>query len=222
VRRLPLAVLSFAAALATVAATGAAPASGAVPGPSTRAASALSSSHAKDRFALGDSVMLGAKRDLKGLGFAIVDAVESRQAYAGPGLIKQHGGNLPTNVVVHLGTNGTFPLSVCKKIVDTVGPNHRVFFVTIHVPRSWQKGNNKVIRECDAAFADDRVHVIDWNGLANAHPKWLYHDRTHLKPAGARAFADLINSSVDQAVKAAHRKAVGSAGGSGSAGTVTP
>jgi len=214
--------VSFVAALATVAAVAAAPVSAAVSRPASVGASSLSTSHPKDRFALGDSVMLGAKKDLKGLGFAIVDAVESRQAYAGPGLIKQRGGNLPTNVVVHLGTNGTFPLSVCKKIVDTVGPDHRVFFVTIHVPRSWQKGNNQVIHQCDAAFADDRVHVIDWNSLANAHPKWLYHDHTHLKPAGARAFADLINSSVDQAIKVAHRRAVGSAGGTGSAGTVTP
>ena len=38
------------------------------------------SSPTKDRYALGDSVMLGAKGDLKDLGFAVVDAAESRQA----------------------------------------------------------------------------------------------------------------------------------------------
>jgi hypothetical protein len=177
---------------------------------------------AKDRYALGDSVMLGAKSNLKGQGFRIVDAAESRQAYTGPALLRMRGGALPKNVVVHLGTNGTFPLSVCKQIVSTAGAERRVFFVTIHVPRAWQKGNNKVIRECDAAFAADRVHVIDWNAAAKQHPKWLYRDHTHLRPSGARAFARLIDANVDQAVAAAHRRAIDAAAGTGSAGTVTP
>jgi hypothetical protein len=174
----------------------------------------------KDRFAVGDSVMLGAKSALKGLGFATVDAVESRQAYDGPWLLRKRGAGLPTNVVVHLGTNGTFPLDVCKRIVKTAGPTRRVFFVTIFVPRSWQKGNNKVIHECDAAFKDDRVHVIDWNAAVAGHPKWLWSDHIHLRPEGARAFARLIDANVDKAVAEARRNAVVSAGGSGSAGTV--
>jgi hypothetical protein len=176
----------------------------------------------KDRYALGDSVMLGAKSNLKGKGFVIVDAAESRQAYKGPSLLRKRGASLPTNVVVHLGTNGTFPLSVCKKIVTTAGPKRRVFFVTVHVPRSWQKPNNKVIRACDAAFAADRVHVIDWNAAVKQHPKWLYSDHTHLRPSGAKGFAALIDANVDNAVAAAHKRAVDAAGGTGSASTVTP
>lgn len=174
----------------------------------------------KDRFALGDSVMLGAKSVLKGLGFATVDAVESRQAYDGPRLLRKRGAGLPTNVVVHLGTNGTFPLNVCKKIVKAAGPTRRVFFVTVFVPRTWQRSNNKIIRECDAAFKKDRVHVIDWNAAVSGHPSWLWSDHIHLRPAGARAFAHLIDVTVDKAIRDAHRSAVGAAGGTGSAGTL--
>jgi hypothetical protein len=173
----------------------------------------------QDRLAVGDSVMLGAKRDLKALGFATVDAVESRQSYDGPHLLRKRGDALPTNVVVHLGTNGTFPLDVCKKIVKVAGPSRRVFFVTIKVPRSWQTGNNKVIHACDAAFKDDRVHVIDWNAAAVGHPSWFWTDHIHLRPEGAHAFAKLIDTSVDQAVLAARRAAVAAASGSGNAGT---
>lgn len=155
----------------------------------------------KDRYALGDSVMLGAKYTLKDLGFGVVDATESRQAYAGPGLLRKRGASLPANVVIHLGTNGTLRLSDCRAMVKAAGPSRRVFLVTIHVPRSWQKSNNKVIRQCDAAFAADRVHVVDWDWAASRHPKWLYDDRTHLRPEGAKAFARIIDSAIDSATR---------------------
>jgi hypothetical protein len=175
----------------------------------------------RDRYALGDSVMLGAKSALKGLGFAVVDAKESRQAYDGPRLLRQRGAALPTNVVVHLGTNGTFPLDVCKSIVHAAGADRRVFFVTVKVPRSWQTGNNQVIHACDASFAADRVHVIDWKAASANHDGWFWGDHIHLRPAGALAFALLIDGSVDKAIADAHKAAVNSAGGSGVAGTHT-
>ena len=128
------------------------------------------------------------------------------------------GSRLPENVVVHLGTNGTFPLDVCRSMVKAAGTERRVFFVTIHVPRSWKKSNNRIIRQCDAAFADDRVHVIDWDWAASRHPKWLYSDGTHLRPEGAKAFARLLDSSVDAAVVQARADEVKAASGSVAAG----
>jgi hypothetical protein len=172
---------------------------------------------AHDRYALGDSVMLGARGDLKAAGFG-VDATESRQAYTGPALLRKRGSRLPANVVVHLGTNGTYPLSVCRSLVKAAGPDRRVFLVTVHVPRSWEKGNNEVIHQCDAAFPADRVHVIDWNAAVSGHRNWLYADHIHLRPAGAAAFARLLDSSVDKAIADARTAALHAASGSGSAG----
>ena len=191
--------LALAISLATLSVVGAAPSSAA---------------STKDRLALGDSVMLGAKGNLKALGFGVVDATESRQAYDGPRLLRTRGSSLPENVIVHLGTNGTFPLDVCRKIVKAAGPERRVFFVTIHVPRSWEKGNNAVIRDCDAVFAADRVHVIDWDWAASRHPGWLYSDGTHLRPDGAAAFARIVNREVDEAIEQARIDALGDASGS--------
>lgn len=171
----------------------------------------------KDRYAIGDSVMLGARTALKETGFR-VDATESRQAYVGPALVRKKGADLPENVVVHLGTNGTFPLSTCKSIVRAAGADRRVFLVNVFVPRSWQDSNNAVIRQCNEAFAPDRVHVIDWNAAASAHRGWFYGDRIHLKPAGGEAFARLLDDSVTNAVRDARSTALANASGSGTAG----
>lgn len=149
----------------------------------------------KGEFALGDSVMLGARTALRARGFS-VDAEQSRQAYTGPAELRRLGGSLPENVVVHLGTNGTFPLSTCKAMVKAVGVERNIFLVTVHVPRSWTKGNNQVIRQCAAAYPDGRVTVVDWNWAASRHPGWLYADHTHLTASGARGYARVIADAV--------------------------
>lgn len=153
---------------------------------------------AKDRYAIGDSVMLGAKSILKRRGFT-VNATVSRQSYSAPGMVRRKGAKLPANLVVHLGTNGTFPLSTCRKLVKNAGPSRKVFLVTVFVPRSWEKSNNATIRKCASSFPEGRVTVIDWNAAARQHPDWLYSDRTHLKPSGAKGFARLIDRAVDSA-----------------------
>ena len=160
--------------------------------------------------------MLGARSALRDTGFG-VNAAVSRQAYSGPALLRQKGADLPQNVVIHLGTNGTFPLSTCRRLVRIAGPERRVFLVTIHVKRSWAKTNNAMMRQCDASFADDRVHIIDWNREASRHPSWLYSDGAHLRPSGAAAFTRLLDSSVDEAITKARYQALAQASGSGKA-----
>lgn len=142
--------------------------------------------------------MLGAAPQLSARGFR-VDAVESRQSYSGPALLRAKGGRLPEAVVVHLGTNGSFPLDVCRRIVRSAGPGRQVFLVTVHVPRSWQDANNAVIDRCDRSFAPGRVSVVDWHAAASRNRDWLYRDGIHLTPSGARAFARMIDRAVDAA-----------------------
>jgi hypothetical protein len=119
---------------------------------------------------------------------------------------------------VHLGTNGTFPLSTCTSLVRAAGPERRVFLVTVHAPRSWARANNRVIHDCARAFAKGRVRVVDWAQAADDHPGWLYADGIHLKPAGGAGFARLIDTAVDAAVAEARRDALMNAAGSGQAG----
>lgn len=169
---------------------------GAVEAPAALAEPRPAPAPAKDRYAIGDSVMLGARSQLRRKGF-IVNATVSRQAYSAPAMVRKRGAELPRNLIVHLGTNGTFPLDTCRRIVANAGPHRRVFLVTVSVPRSWERSNNATIRKCASSFRPGRVTVVDWNPLAKRHPAWFYSDQVHLKPAGARGFARLIDRAVD-------------------------
>lgn len=144
---------------------------------------------------IGDSVMLGARWVMKKNGIAIVDARKNRQAAAGPALLRKRGTSLPTNVVVHLGTNGTFTADECVAMIKAAGPTRRVFFLTLAVPRPWEAKNNAVIRSCVAAHPG-QAFIIDWHAMAASHPKWLYSDRIHLRPAGAKGYASMIELAV--------------------------
>jgi hypothetical protein len=34
--------------------------------------------------------------------------------------------------------------------------------------------------------------LIDWHNIGGAHPEYFYEDGIHLRPDGARAYAELI------------------------------
>lgn len=144
---------------------------------------------------IGDSVMLGARWALEKQGIDVVDAKKSRQASTGASLVRAHGASLPRNVVVHLGTNGVFPDNTCRDLVAAAGPQRHVYLLTLNVPRKWESTNNVKIRRCAAVHAD-QVSIIDWRSAAKAHPKWLYSDGIHLRPAGAKGYARLIADAV--------------------------
>jgi hypothetical protein len=149
------------------------------------------------RFAFGDSVMLGSKKLLQTRGF-IVDAKVGRQFGASYNAVVKlrRGHRLPANIVVHLGTNGTIALRDCKALVDAVGPGRRVFLVNVRVPRPWTHGNNVTIGRCDAAFAANRVVVVDWAGTANGHREWFGADNVHPDAVGRTAYVRLIDDAV--------------------------
>ena len=146
--------------------------------------------------AIGDSVMLGARSALQHAGVDKVDAKVSRQVTTAPRLLRQRGSGLPRNVVIHLGTNGTFPTTVCRAIVRAVGPDRHVFLVNLKVPRSWERSNNRVVSLC-AAMHPDQVTLIDWHRAATQHPEWLYADGMHLRPRGAHGYARVITAAIN-------------------------
>lgn len=150
----------------------------------------------KDTFAVGDSVMLGAHWWLERYG-VVVDAKVSRPAATGPGLLWQRRHRLPHNIAVHLGTNGTFQRQTCDRVMRIAGPGREVFWVTLAAPRGWIAGNNRVLRACVARYPG-RAHIVDWAWAAARHPAWLYDDRIHLRPAGAKAFTRILRTAIDR------------------------
>lgn len=150
----------------------------------------------RGRFALGDSVMLGAKPNLQHKGFR-VDASISRQVSGGISVLRRKAddGSLRTNVVVHLGTNGTFTKSQCRAMRSAVGKQRRLFLVTVKVPRSWERSNNKVISRCAARYGN--VYLVDWRRHVSRHRGLLESDGYHLTSKGARHYARLVDGRVD-------------------------
>lgn len=163
------------------------------------APAATTSTARAGRYAVGDSVMLGARTGLRTRGF-VVNATESRQFATAVSIIRNRkaAGTLPRQVIVHLGTNGYIALSDCKAIVSAAGTGRRVFLVNNRVPRVWQGANNRTLRSCDAAFAPIRAMVVDWYGYSKGRSSWLYSDGIHLTPTGRTAYANFIDAAVDR------------------------
>jgi peptidoglycan/LPS O-acetylase OafA/YrhL len=141
---------------------------------------------------IGDSVMRGALDALKAaLPGADIDAVEGRQASVAFDIIDTLAGkdHVGSDVVLHIGTNGTIEPSALDAVLARLG-RRRVVVLTDHVPRPWQDLNNRILTE--AAHNRPNVHLVDWNAAASAHPGWLWPDGIHLRPEGAAAYRDLI------------------------------
>jgi len=150
------------------------------------------------RAAFGDSVMLGAEAELV-KSKVRVDALVGRQFHSGIVLLRRAvgSGTLPRNVIVHLGTNGSLAVDDCRAIVDKVGETRRLFFVTVHGPRSWMAGDNAHLAACAASFPEGRVVLVPWDATAKSHPEWFYADGIHLNGKGRAAYAALVTATVD-------------------------
>lgn len=144
--------------------------------------------------AVGDSVMLGASPSIKNvLPDCIIDAKESRQVDASQSIFDSLGdkGKLGDIVVIGLGTNGPFDFSTGQKLIDSLGKERLIYWITTYGKHlQWQDKSNSVIYKL--AEANSNVQVIDWAKSAQSHPEWFYDDGIHLSPDGQKAYADLI------------------------------
>lgn len=148
-------------------------------------------------YAIGDSVLLGAKSCLTGTDVR-VRAKENRRMKDGAARIekKAAAGNLPPRVVVALGTNGPFGYKALDRIMRASGPQRSVYWVTAELPEidryAYEDKVNKRLRSMPGRWPN--AHVIDWN--ASVLPEGLYPDGIHLNPAGCQAYANLILQGV--------------------------
>ncbi|MFL5792071.1 MAG: hypothetical protein ACJ76A_11280 [Actinomycetota bacterium] len=158
------------------------------------AAPALASGIPAGRYAIGDSVMLGAKAGLQAHGF-VVDARKSRQFYEGVSIVKRkkRHGLLRQKIVIHLGTNGVLIRAAdCDSIARLAGSARRVYLVTVTGPTRYpkiMKAQNTRLRACAARHAN--THLIDWYKHSRGHANWFY-DKMHLTPKGRKAYASFL------------------------------
>jgi hypothetical protein len=144
------------------------------------------------RYAIGDSVMLGAKDELNGRGIK-VNAVVSRQFRDAIPLVEQlkAAGRLRKKVIIHLGNNGILiEAAQCNRISEVAGASRTVYLVNLKIPRS----NRSIQNERLAACAQRRANtlLIDWYHYSRSHPSWFAADGYHLTSAGQTNYASLI------------------------------
>jgi peptidoglycan/LPS O-acetylase OafA/YrhL len=142
---------------------------------------------------IGDSVMEGATSSLVAQipGMA-VDAIRSRQfsqAITVVGLYKS-AGLLPRDIVLHLGTNGRITDSLFDQMMQTIGPGHRVYFLTARVPRLWESEVNNTLHA--GATRWPNVHVLEWRTFSGCHDDWFVADGFHLRTQGQHAYAAFV------------------------------
>ncbi|MFM2436389.1 MAG: hypothetical protein RL353_379, partial [Actinomycetota bacterium] len=98
-------------------------------------------------------------------------------------------------VIIHLGTNNTVDETTLDEIMVPLKDVPLVLFVTVHVPsEARQNTNNRRITELPSRY--ENVKVLDWDAVANAHPEYLYRDKTHIRVEGQKVYADLMMQAI--------------------------
>ncbi|MCT3378002.1 SGNH/GDSL hydrolase family protein [Lacticaseibacillus paracasei] len=153
--------------------------------------------------AIGDSIMLGSSAYLKVLFPEMsIDAEVGRQVQAAPAIISQlkSSGKLANTVVISLGTNGPMTEADINGILDQLGTERQVFWVTAYAPgKAWIDPVNKLIHA--AAKTHANLHVVDWYYLAGGNDDWFADDGVHPNDAGRPHYYTLIAKDVMQTLK---------------------
>lgn len=140
--------------------------------------------------AIGDSVLLGARSSVRNqLPGITVNADVGRQFNVLSWLIPllQKSGDIRSNVIINLGTNGPPTDNDLRKALDGLGDVRRVVLVTTREPRSWQDLTNDRLRS--AAEGRANVVIADWFAVSAGHPEFFVEDGVHLTVAGADAYS---------------------------------
>ena len=147
--------------------------------------------------AVGDSVMLGAAEPLEGavenleimdaaVGLYPMDAIEILRS-------RSAAGELGDTVIIHVGENGPFSAEEFDEMMDILD-GRRAVFVNVKVPRTWEAPNNEVLAEGTGQYPN--AVLVDWYAASAAHPEYFWDDGIHLRPEGAKVYADLIQEQL--------------------------
>jgi peptidoglycan/LPS O-acetylase OafA/YrhL len=149
--------------------------------------------------AIGESVMLGAVKQLQAGGFT-VNADESRQGKKAAevvGLLKA-GGQLGPVVVIQSGTNGSVSAETYDQMMQYLPPAEHptVVFLTVWAERGWIEENNARIAALPSKYPN--VKVVDWKQLVvTGQVPGLCNDGIHLCKASAQqTFANAVFEAI--------------------------
>jgi peptidoglycan/LPS O-acetylase OafA/YrhL len=115
----------------------------------------------KPYFAVGESVMLGAKPVLDARGITTVAEVSKGPDWELEQLqLAKTKYKLTHGVVIQLGTNGTVTREEYEAVLNQVNDLNLVVVMTVKAPKPWIAGNNEIIRSLPSTHPN--VVVLDW------------------------------------------------------------
>jgi hypothetical protein len=171
-----------------------------VPAPPTTLSPSAAALAAKEPIlAVGDSVMVAADRALTTtFGPEIrVDAAIGRQVAQGITRLQQYraSGELAQfkTVVVDLGTSGPLTPQLFDELVAEVQGVPNVVFYNTYDSETWEATTNAAI--ASGVPAHPGMIEINWAAVAPG-PGLLHTDKTEPTPAGATAFASLLDTAL--------------------------
>jgi len=146
---------------------------------------------------IGDSVILDAKPYLEQhMSGVHVDGHVGRQMWEAADVLDglKRNDQLGNQVVLELGTNGSFNSKSLNSVLDYLKDENHVYLVTVRVPRPWERTVNKALDEAASSYSN--VSLIDWNSASEGHNEYFEKDGVHLTKEGSEAFAALIKNSL--------------------------
>jgi outer membrane biosynthesis protein TonB len=152
---------------------------------------------AADVTAIGDSVMLGTVPQLSAsIGGISIDAQVGRQFHNSIGILRgwRDAGLLGDTVVVHLGNNGFFTGNQFDQMMGALADVRLVIFVNLTVSKQWEGPNNATLAAGVSRYSN--TVLADWHAHSAGKDDLFYDDRTHVRPAGAQLYANLIASII--------------------------
>jgi peptidoglycan/LPS O-acetylase OafA/YrhL/lysophospholipase L1-like esterase len=148
---------------------------------------------------IGDSVMEGVVDELKQvLGTnVLVDADQGRLPWNTPAIVRNlhANGKIQGNVIIHIGNNGFFSTQVFSEIMAELKEARRVVIVNVKAPRRWESLNNSML--ASAVKSHPNAVLVDWYHASGDRPKIFWKDGIHLRPEGAKVYANLIAQAVN-------------------------
>lgn len=87
-----------------------------------------------------------------------------------------------------------------EQMVAACGPDRAIFLVNVRIPESEEAQINQSLAAC--AERHDNVVLIDWYGLSDGSPDWIYPDGEHLTPTGQPLYIAMIARAVEAEVVA--------------------
>jgi peptidoglycan/LPS O-acetylase OafA/YrhL/lysophospholipase L1-like esterase len=151
--------------------------------------------------AIGDSVLINPGPLLqKAFPNITVDGKVSRQMRDAYDIVNQlkKANQLGDIVIIQLGTNGPFPDKTLTSLIDLIGKERKILLVNVRVPRPWESIVNKTLMEVAEKYS--HTTIVDWYATSANHNEYFVSDGVHLKPAGSKAFAAMIESAVQKVV----------------------